>query len=159
MGIFGRLIYHKTYSPSHFLPSCLQYIPFITCVIPHTPKQIQVVRPMPHTPVGTQLIITQETLSTPSGQRTPSKSQEPEEALSDHQSYVQPIDPVEIGPTFNSPAMCVIVSNAGTLHYSALGTFSTGNLQTQCWTSTIPIRCRSRHQCKNHQQSTKGRGL
>jgi hypothetical protein len=33
---------------------------------------------------------------------------------------------VELGPTFNSPAMCVIVSNAGTLRYSALGTFING---------------------------------
>jgi hypothetical protein len=35
----------------------------------------------------------------------------------------QPIDPVELGPAFNSPAMCVIISNEGTLCYSALGTF------------------------------------
>jgi hypothetical protein len=72
--------------------SCLQYISFITCVIPHTPKQIQIVRPMPHTPVDIQLIITQETPSTPSGQWTPSTSQEPEEALPDHQSYVIQMD-------------------------------------------------------------------
>jgi hypothetical protein len=30
---------------------------------------------------------------------------------------------VELGSTFNSPSMCVIVSNTGTLCYSALGTF------------------------------------
>jgi hypothetical protein len=78
--------------PSHFVPSCLQYIPFITWVIPHITKQIQIVRPMPHTPVDKQPIITQETLSTPSGQRTPSTSQKPEEALPDHQSYVIQMD-------------------------------------------------------------------
>jgi hypothetical protein len=74
--------------PSHFSPSCLQYTPFTTHVILHIPKQTQIVRPMSHTPVDTQQIITQETPSTPSGQRKPSTSQEPEEALPDHPSYV-----------------------------------------------------------------------
>jgi hypothetical protein len=38
----------------------------------------------------------------------------------------QPIEPVELGPTFNSSSTCAIIYNAGTLHYSALGTFIDG---------------------------------
>jgi hypothetical protein len=34
----------------------------------------------------------------------------------------QPIDPVELGPTFNSSSTCAIFSSVGTLRYSALGT-------------------------------------
>jgi hypothetical protein len=34
---------------------------------------------------------------------------------------------VELGPTFNSLSMCVIISNVGTLYYSALGTFINGH--------------------------------
>jgi hypothetical protein len=37
------------------------------------------------------------------------------------------MDPVELEPTFNSPATCVIISNVGTLCYSALGTFIDGH--------------------------------
>jgi hypothetical protein len=33
---------------------------------------------------------------------------------------------VELGPTFNSSSTCAIIYNAGTLHYSALGTFIDG---------------------------------
>jgi hypothetical protein len=39
----------------------------------------------------------------------------------------QHIDSVELGPTFNSPSKCVIISNVGTLCYSALGTFIDGH--------------------------------
>jgi hypothetical protein len=91
-GYLSGLYTARHTGPSHFLPSCLQYIPFTTYVIPHTPKQTQIVRPMSHTPVDTQLIITQETPSTPSGQLTASTSQEPEETLSGHPSYVIQMD-------------------------------------------------------------------
>jgi hypothetical protein len=39
----------------------------------------------------------------------------------------QPIDPGELGHTFNLPSMCVIISNVGTLRYSAHGTFIDGH--------------------------------
>jgi hypothetical protein len=42
----------------------------------------------------------------------------------------QPIDPVGLGPTFNSPSTCVIISNVGTLHYSALETFTNNTRQS-----------------------------
>jgi hypothetical protein len=77
---------------------------------------------MSHTHVDTQKTITQETPSIPSGQLTPSTAQESEETLSNHPDG-QPIDSVELGHTFKSPSMCVIISNACTLCYSALGTF------------------------------------
>jgi hypothetical protein len=117
--------------PSHFLPSCLQYIPFTTYVILHTPKQTQIVKPTPHTPVDTQQIITQETPSTPSGKLTTFN------VSRTRRNPLRPpiicdldgrrIDPVELGPTFNLSSMCVIISNAGTLCYSALGTFIDGH--------------------------------
>jgi hypothetical protein len=86
-GYLAGLYAERHTGTSHFLPSCLEHIPFITCVTPHTPKQKQIVRPMSHTPVDTQQIITQKTSSAPSGQLTFSTSQEPEETLFDHQSY------------------------------------------------------------------------
>jgi hypothetical protein len=91
-GYLAGLYTARHTGPSHFLPSCSQYIPFTTYVTPHTPEQTQIVKPMSHTPVDTQQIITQETPSTPSGQLTPSTSQKPEETLSDHPSYVIQMD-------------------------------------------------------------------
>jgi hypothetical protein len=92
MGIFGRLIYHKTYGPITLFTIMFTVYSIHYYVIPHTPKQTQIVRPMCHTPVVTQQIITQETPSTLSGQRTPSTSQDTEETLSNHPSYVIQMD-------------------------------------------------------------------
>jgi hypothetical protein len=125
-GYLAGLYTARHTGPSHFLQSCLQYIPFTTYVIPHTPKQTQIVRPMSHTPVDTQQIITRDTINsfwttnTFNVSRTRSSPLRPP-ILYDPDG--QPIDPVELGPTFNSPSMCIIISNEGTLCYSALGTF------------------------------------
>jgi hypothetical protein len=91
MGIFGRLIYHKTHRPfTLFTIMLIVYSIHYLCNPPDTKTNTN--RPMSHTPVDTQQIITQETPSTPSGQLTPSTSQEPEETLSDHPSYVIQMD-------------------------------------------------------------------
>jgi hypothetical protein len=92
MGIFVRLIYQKTHRTITLFTIMLTvYSIHYLCNPTHTKTNTNSQAHVPH-PIDTQLIITQETPSTPSGQLTPSTSQEPEETLSNHPSYVVKMD-------------------------------------------------------------------
>jgi hypothetical protein len=127
MGIFGRLIYFKTYRPITLFTIMLTvYSIHYLCNPPHTKtntnSQAHVSHPCRytannHTRDTINSFWTTNTFNISRTRRNPLRPP----IICD--SDGQPIDPVELGPTFNQSLTCIIIYNAGILHYSALETF------------------------------------